>query len=370
MLGTWTEFPAIQPEEFLRVIRHNRPFGSAPVSKAASPVTQVTEPARCPACRSQEWSLRFRDLRDRLHGTPGTFDVWECTVCRVLRLESSRVEDPSGYPPEYYAYAQHQQVRSSMVRRLRSGAVDAVLPKLWQAAFFPTPGVRVAAMGALRRQSVAEELLLYSHSWSRSLLDIGCGSGQFLAGAHRLGFKATGLERDPHGVTAARLAGVECAQGSVETLGGDERTYDIIRLSHVLEHLGDPLRSLRLLRERLAAGGVLAIGVPNARGVVARYFEEDWFQLDPPRHVWGFGPDNLLRLLNRAGLSATGVWHRSSPRLIYFSFVYQMNTDRAGAPPDEPTHVALQTCAELAQRLDSSCQGDTITVAARVKGDS
>lgn len=338
-----------------------------PIPTAAAIAMRLTDRPCCPACNGHDWSIRFRDLSDRLYGSPGTFEIWECTKCSVLSLRPLPADERLCYPPEYYAYSDHERGHCSTAAQLRRRAADVALPRLWRATFVPIPGLRSASMSALKHRTVADELRLYSHAWSRSLLDIGCGSGQFLIGARRLGFAASGLELNPHAVATARLAGIECAQGRVETLCADARTYDIIRMSHVLEHLRDPVSVLQCVRERLAPGGVLALIVPNARGVIARLFAEDWFQLDPPRHLWGFGADNLVHMLDRAGLAAAGVWHRSSPRLIYFSFAYQLLGEHGGVGPAEPTHEAFRTCAELAHRLDAASQGDTIVVVARAR---
>jgi hypothetical protein len=70
---------------------------------------------------------------------------------------------------------------------------------------------------------------------------------------------------------------------------------------HALEHVHDPLATVRKLRGLLAPGGILQIEVPNIGGAEARMFGRLWRGLDVPRHYIHFTPDTLSQLLRDAG---------------------------------------------------------------------
>ena len=97
------------------------------------------------------------------------------------------------------------------------------------------------------------------------LLDIGCAAGFILREARRK-FGAIAMGVDP-GESFHRFCeadGFQVYRSTEELLAAATEPFDCITMSHVLEHLRDPVGSLRMLREKLLApGGVLAIEVPN-----------------------------------------------------------------------------------------------------------
>jgi Methyltransferase domain len=75
----------------------------------------------------------------------------------------------------------------------------------------------------------------------------------------------------------------------------------VITLWHVLEHDGDPVRSLRQIAEWLRPGGLLIAEVPNAAGMIARLCGSSWLGWDLPRHLVHFAPSTLRQAAVRAG---------------------------------------------------------------------
>jgi SAM-dependent methyltransferase len=80
-------------------------------------------------------------------------------------------------------------------------------------------------------------------------------------------------------------------------------SFGHIRLNHVLEHLPDPLRSLRRIRQLMAPGGSLFIEVPNADAVAAWLYGHCWLGWDVPRHLYTFNCATLKPLLALAGFT-------------------------------------------------------------------
>ena len=139
----------------------------------------------------------------------------------------------------------------------------------------------------------------------RRLLDVGCGDGSFLLAAGARGWRVSGTEMNPR---LAREAGLEVRESIDEAL--PLGPFDCITSWHSLEHLRDPLASLRSLAGVLAPGGALVVAVPDADGVQARLFGPSWFHLDVPRHLYHFGRGSLERMLGRAGLRVEHTWHQ------------------------------------------------------------
>lgn len=125
------------------------------------------------------------------------------------------------------------------------------------------------------------------------VLDVGCGRGVLLRGFREAGADVLGIEREGAGFD--QIDGVENL--SLDELIEAERTFDLIVIWHVLEHLPDPVESLRKCRRLLAQGGSLFIEVPNFASFQASLFRSNWFHLDLPRHLFHFSPRSLSKML-------------------------------------------------------------------------
>jgi SAM-dependent methyltransferase len=96
----------------------------------------------------------------------------------------------------------------------------------------------------------------------------------------------------------AQLASVDTDFAAFwEGRSGPMAFYDVISLSHVLEHLLDPFSALRLLRERLKPGGLLVLEVPNDHRLeLTRATRSS----DLP-HLWFFSGEGLRRVVELSG---------------------------------------------------------------------
>jgi SAM-dependent methyltransferase len=138
------------------------------------------------------------------------------------------------------------------------------------------------------------------------VFDFGSGDGNFLRRASREGWISVGLE--------ASFLPENNAPGGYEVFTDLEEArargpFDAITLWHVLEHLPNPVATLRELESMLTPKGVIVIGVPDAQGVQAKILGEHWMHLDVPRHLFHFGRPSLERLLARTSLSAFRWWN-------------------------------------------------------------
>jgi SAM-dependent methyltransferase len=135
-----------------------------------------------------------------------------------------------------------------------------------------------------------------------SVLDIGCGDGDFLLAMQRRGWIATGMELAAEKRDRVRNRGVR-AIGPEEWPSLQSESLDVVTLWHALEHLHRPLDALQHVRRLLKPGGICVIAVPNAGSPQARRDGSMWFGYDVPRHLWHFTPETLARLLSQTGFS-------------------------------------------------------------------
>jgi 2-polyprenyl-3-methyl-5-hydroxy-6-metoxy-1,4-benzoquinol methylase len=151
----------------------------------------------------------------------------------------------------------------------------------------------------------------------RRLLDVGCASGLFLEAMQEYpGWQVEGVElnRTAAHVTSARL-GVPVFAGPLEQAHYADASIDAVTLWDVLEHLHDPLASLRELRRILRPGGALFVRVPNAASYVARGCGRYWSGYDLPRHMTLFTPTTLQQALAKAGFDRPLVRYSSGSYL-------------------------------------------------------
>lgn len=135
----------------------------------------------------------------------------------------------------------------------------------------------------------------------RRVLDVGCGNGDFLERMRFLDWDAVGLETDPVSRQLARNKGIEVLDTGLLELERQATPFDVITMSHVVEHLPDPLAYLKKCRELLGEQGQLVILTPNVLSLSHKKYREFWVDLDPPRHLYHFSPSNLSAMVQTAG---------------------------------------------------------------------
>jgi SAM-dependent methyltransferase len=148
------------------------------------------------------------------------------------------------------------------------------------------------------------------------LLDVGCGEGTFLRYALR-SYDVDGIELDERAVERARSAlGDRVRRVTVEQLAGEERNarYDVVTLFEVLEHVADPLGTLRTCRALLRPGGFLVLSVPNRHRPRADDDPVDW----PPNHLTRWTERALRMALESAGFDIDTLHARKSSRYGYW----------------------------------------------------
>ncbi len=142
------------------------------------------------------------------------------------------------------------------------------------------------------------------------LLDIGASRGIFLAQAQKRGWQPLGLEAGADAIAYAQSHfGITIQHGTLESATLESNAIDCVHLSHVLEHLLDPLASLQKIASTLKPGGTLALEVPyeygdlfdRVRALVLRRARSP--NSVPSSHLYFFTIDSLRRMLERAGFT-------------------------------------------------------------------
>lgn len=277
----------------------------------------------CRLCSGRGFDRVYRACVDRRGGTPGAFDIVRCRTCGLMRTEpypyprqapgrvltvaltpgptaSDHVggDPPGAGPVQSMPWLGRGRASPARERGVTKGRGEGG----------PTTGMRAWA----RAVAWAPYRLRYGpvDAWPRPwpgaqrALDLGCGDGALLARLAGLGWDVWGIEPDPNAAAAAeRAVGLpgRIMRGPAEDASYPTGFFDLITLTHSLEHLDDPVLVLSRARRWLQPGGLLRVQVPNIAGIEARLFGRLWHGLDVPRHRHHFSPATLALLLHRSG---------------------------------------------------------------------
>lgn len=150
---------------------------------------------------------------------------------------------------------------------------------------------------------------LYSRHASQSkVLDIGCGAGSLLTKFANLGMETFGVDPDENARAQASGNGHHVFPGTAEAIPAalkDEK-FDVVAMTHVLEHCLNPLEALQNARSLLSETGKFYCEVPNAGSAYFQTYGQISEMLDVPRHLFFFQKKDLEVLASAAGLEITG----------------------------------------------------------------
>lgn len=131
----------------------------------------------------------------------------------------------------------------------------------------------------------------------KSLLDFGCGTGDFLQIAKENGWDVCGIEPNEQARTIANKKTNNLVFNSEHVFELKDSSFDVITLWHVLEHLPNLNEHISILKKLLKPNGTLIIAVPNFKSYDARYYKNFWAAFDVPRHLWHFSKASINKLV-------------------------------------------------------------------------
>ena len=297
------------------------------MSICAWPAEDLEFVPNCPVCGSTDRSLLYKGLTDRVFCVAdGTWDLYRCADCASGWLDPRPSPESIGRTYEnYYTHVSEDDVsmqpKSALVRQLHAWQNDYKNARYGLRRKPASFGGRwlVPLIPSLRAKADAQcRHMIRPPIGGGRLLDVGFGSGAFLEAAGEMGWNAEGIDFDPKAVELAKARGLNVSCVSAANLTKQENEYDVITLSHVIEHVYDPVTLLSDLYRLLKPGGVLWLETPNLRSYGARRFGANWRDLDPPRHLMLFTPSSLRRILTEAGfLQIKQRWYGMALLSIY-----------------------------------------------------
>jgi len=246
---------------------------------------------------------------------PGSWTSWRCGACRSAYLDPRPTPETVGLA--YTEYFTHEDGAFERPGGSRTALANGYLNSEYGTALEPSLslGRAVVPLFPVRRARTEREVRHLHLSRGSTVLDVGCGNGEFLVQARRAGWRAFGVDVDPQAVATCRRAGLEADVGTIESV--DAAELDAITFAHVLEHLHDPRAALRRARELLRPGGLVWVATPNVDAAGHARFGPKWLGLDAPRHLIVFSRRALEDAVTAAGLAVVARPTASFTRWIY-----------------------------------------------------
>jgi len=143
----------------------------------------------------------------------------------------------------------------------------------------------------------------------KNILDVGCGTGEFLLTCRNNNWNVVGVEPNKK---AQNLANSKLKTSDAELIFSDinevsNKQFDVITLWHVLEHVPNLEGYISTLKSLLKPNGVLVIAVPNFNSYDALHYKQFWAAFDVPRHLWHFSKKSIQVLVERQNMKVVKI---------------------------------------------------------------
>lgn len=161
---------------------------------------------------------------------------------------------------------------------------------------------------------------------SVKLLEVGCATGEFLKACRRsFGWDVTGIEPNRRWSDALNREGYPVISSTLEDAEIPLGQFDVVSLFNVLEHLWDPVCSLKRINRMLKAGGLVVAEIPDFDSLSRKWFGKHWFMYHLPRHLSHFTETSLRGLMNECGFEKTAMVKQFRPTVNVLSFQYAVH---------------------------------------------
>jgi len=230
----------------------------------------------------------------------------KCLLCEAEQPRLFEKVDSFGYPLLYYQCGNCGLIFQS-AEDSRAADPDfyaETYRKIYQGA--PEPTVKDLTVQKKRAEFLIQFLGRNAIQTPSRILDVGASSGMLLAAFRdAFGGQTTGVEPGDAYRAYAESQGLDMSPSLEALAAANVGRYDLISMIHVLEHLPDPVGTLRMIRkELLAKGGSLLVEVP-------KFYAHDSYEL---AHLTCFSPHTLKESLQCAGFRVKNLIRHGEPR--------------------------------------------------------
>lgn len=133
------------------------------------------------------------------------------------------------------------------------------------------------------------------------ILDIGCGYGESLGYHQKRGCEVYGVDCDENLQRVADLYGFKVVIGEFNLEDYENNYFDFVTLDQVIEHIENPIETLKEIGKILKSDGQIIVGTPNICGWGQMIFGKRWINWHVPYHLHYFSEYSMRIAANKAG---------------------------------------------------------------------
>jgi len=237
---------------------------------------------KCRVCQSNEIEYMFKSFNThgrKIVNQDEVFELCRCNNCGLVFLNNMKIDD--AYYEKYYTTDYYLDEKN----------IKGVLSNI----------IRIISVFSVKRKIKIIDKSLGDRDEKISILDVGCGSGDFLLKLDSKKFEKFGCEISKEGYEICVKKGLDVFNRDLEGLNLGEKKFDVITLWHVLEHIGNPVPIFNKINCILKDDGVLVIQTPNTEGLGFKIGGKYWFHLDSPRHLALYNEKCFKKLCEESG---------------------------------------------------------------------
>lgn len=150
------------------------------------------------------------------------------------------------------------------------------------------------------------------------LLDVGCGTGEFLHEMQQLGLNIYGIEVGE----IDESADLNIKNTNLLDAKYSDNYFDLITMNHVMEHINCPSETLKEIHRILNTNGKFIIGVPNINSIANKLFKKNWLSYDIPRHLFNYSDELMINILRKHKFKIVNIRYNSRPTQFVMSIYY------------------------------------------------
>jgi 2-polyprenyl-3-methyl-5-hydroxy-6-metoxy-1,4-benzoquinol methylase len=310
---------------------------------------------RCRICENQSGNKEYK-IREMMFDLGEEFVYFECASCGCLQIAEIPEKMEKYYPSTYISFVQDESGNSikQILKRKRneyavfhSGIVGRLIYFLYRNVQF---NIDIIKGLNISRDS--------------KILDVGCGSGRFLLyPLSRIGCRDL-LGVDPYIKTDISDGDVRIRKLFIHDLPDDE-LFDIVVLSHTLEHIPDQKETLEKAGRLLSKNGVCLVRIPVKNNYIWNRYGVNWIQIDAPRHFFIHTTKSFGVLADKAGLKIRDVVFDSNDLQFWGSEQYVRgipytaeNSYFINPKKSIFSKSEIKTYKKMAKELNSEKEGD------------
>ncbi len=282
-----------------------------------------------------------RTLHEMMFGTRRPFDYRSCAACGCLQIVDPPADMAEHYGAGYYSFVPKP---CGLKEKLRD----------WLTLNAPA-----ALAGGFDWYKQGNWRSIADVPKTAKILDVGCGTGEFLRSLRAMGYDARGT--DPFIDREVIENGEVIVQN--RDIAAITEQFDVVMMHHSLEHVVGQTETLRQVHRILNPGGLAIIRVPVIDSWAAQEFGDHWAHLDPPRHFYLHSRKSLRIAAEKAGLEVTAIRDDYNEFGVRGSLHLRHGRTSIASDPLDPNEYAPLLAEQ--RRACASGRADTVTMFAR-----